>query len=86
MATKATIATTAKKLRILFLILMIVSGCITGLILHTLVPGTPLFMPWVCTCAISLLTFLISGLGLFCNLLQWIREPEETEKERKNYK
>ena len=73
-------ADTAKKLRIKFLILMVISACSAGLILHFLVPGTPLFVPWVCTCAVSILTFLISGCGLFTNLWQCFDEKEK-EKE-----
>ena len=68
---------TAKKLRIKFLILVIVSACISGLILHFLVPGSPLFLPWVCLCAIYILTFLISGYGLFTNLVRWLNEKEK---------
>lgn len=74
---------TAKKLRIKFVLLMMVSACIAGIILHTLDSGTSLFIPWVCICVISILTFLISGYGLLTNLLECLHESNKS-KERES--
>lgn len=57
----------AKKLRIRFLILVIISGSGAILTMH-LATGAPLFIPWGFICFINILTFLISGFGLLTNL------------------
>ncbi|MBQ8245804.1 MAG: hypothetical protein IJZ42_01610 [Lachnospiraceae bacterium] len=72
----------AKELRNKFLILMIISACIATISLYFIASGSTL--PWAFTSVIAILTFLISGLGLFTNLVQhWLRDSEES-KERES--
>ena len=67
----------SKKLRIKFLVLMAISACCAGIALHFAEPGTQSYVPLGCISAISVLTFLISGFGLFTNLYRWMQEPNE---------
>ena len=64
----------ARKLRVRFLILVIISGGGAILALHLATPGTSMFIPWGCLSAINILTFLLSGFGFITNLLQWLIE------------
>lgn len=67
----------SKKLRIKFLVLMAISACSAGLILHLTEPNTTMYIPWICVAALNILTFLISGIGFLTNLISWIRASDE---------
>lgn len=75
----------ARKRRVRFLVLMIIGGIGAALTLH--LPdfpssGAPEYTLLACVCAAFVLTFLISGIGLFANLFQWLQEDEEFKKFR----
>lgn len=78
----------AKKLRIRFVILMIISAFGAMFAYHSHVSDSPLSTLWSFILAINTLTFLISGYGLFTNLLASLtRESHEqipTTDEQRN--
>lgn len=65
----------AKKRRVRFLMLMILSGGAAIFLLNLPnVPssGSPSYVLLACSCAALVLTFVISGVGLIANLFQWM--------------
>lgn len=66
-----------RKRRVSFLILMILNGAAAILVLNFLnfpAPGTLSHVLLACICAVLVVTFLISGIGLLANLFHWMGE------------
>lgn len=74
----------ARKRRVRFLVLMVISGIGALLTLHLpdFPAGTPEYTLLICVCAAFVLTFLISGIGLIANLFQWLQEDKNFKKYR----
>ena len=66
----------ARNRRVTFLVLTILSGFGAVLALHAPTPaeGTAEFALLGCVCGLLVGLFILSGIGFFVNLFQWMRE------------